>query len=111
MASEWEELERLTKDELIIELVKARWEKRNLQNILGNLSKSGGYGMVYEPGTKPSKEWQEKISEYVFKDLEEGRYSDLTEWGVDEEIGDRLYDEYCAKHFDSDGRRLKNAEN
>lgn len=111
MASEWEELEKLSKDELIMELVRARWEKRNLQNILGGLAESGGYGMVHEPGTKPSVEWQKKISEYAFKDLEEGRYSDLTEWGVDEKTGDRLYDEYCAKHFDKDGRRIKDADN
>ncbi len=111
MASEWEELEKLSKDELIIELVKARWEKRNLQNILGELAKTGGFGMVYEAGTKPSKEWQEKISKYAFKDLEEGRYSDLTEWGVDEETGDKLYEEYCSKHFDKNGQKIKDTGN
>ena len=37
-------------------------------------------------------------------------YSDLTEWGVDEETGDKLYDEYCAKHFDKNGRRIEDAD-
>ena len=110
MVCEWEELEKLTKDELIMELVRVRWEKRNLQKILGELAGNGGTGMVYATGSKPSVEWQKKISEYAFKDLEGGRYSDLTEWGVDEATGDRLYDEYVAKHFDENGQRIKNVD-
>lgn len=80
------------------------------QNILGELAKTGGFGMVYEAGTKPSEEWQRKISEYAFRDLEEGRYSDLTEWDVDGETGDKLYDGYCSKHFDRNGRRIKGTD-
>ena len=106
MTSEWEQLEKLTKDELIIELVKTRWEKRNLQNVLGELCKTGGAGMVYEPGAVPPEKWQKKIADYAFKNLEGGHYSDLTEWGVDEDVGDKLYDEYYSEHFDKNGRRI-----
>ncbi len=38
MVTEWEELEKLSKDELIIELVRQRWLYRDLKMTLRNLS-------------------------------------------------------------------------
>lgn len=38
MVSEWEELETLTKDESIIELVRQRWLYRDLKRVLHDLS-------------------------------------------------------------------------
>ena len=38
MGSEWEELEKLSKDELIIELVRSRWQMRNLQKVILDVS-------------------------------------------------------------------------
>jgi len=49
---------------------------------------------VEAPGEVPTKEWQKKIADYVFPTIEPGGYNDLTEWGVDEETGDALYDDY-----------------
>ena len=98
MVSEWEELEKLSKDDLIIELVKARWEKRNLQKVLLDLADNMGSYAVFEDGEKPSKEWQDKIVRHVFINDD---FHNLQEWGVDEEISDRLYNEY----YDENGKR------
>ena len=96
----WSELEKLSKDELIIELVKAKWEMRNLQKVILELSQSLGSFYLYEPGIEPSEEWQKKIAEYVFVDDD---YHTLKDWGVDEKTADKLYDEY----YDEDGKLKK----
>ncbi len=93
MATEWEELEKLTNDELIIELVRQRWLYRDLKMVLRDLSGDFGYH-AGAPGEIPPEKWQRKIAEYVFPKLEAGSYDDLQEWGVSEEIGEKLYDEY-----------------
>lgn len=92
--SEWEELEKLTKDELIIELVRARWRFRNLQKVILELSSTMGDNCLFEPGEKPSKEWAEKIAEYAFRNGPESLY----DWGIDWDTANRLFDE----HFDAD---------
>lgn len=94
MESEWEKLEKLSKDELIIELVRSRWQMRNLQKVIEDLSKNLGSYCLYEPGQKPSDEWAEKIAEYVFRNGP----GNLCEWGVDEDTADAKFDE-C---FDAD---------
>ena len=43
MASEWEELEKLTKDELIIELVRQRWLYKDLKLLLRHMSEEEGH--------------------------------------------------------------------
>ena len=81
MASEWEELERLSKDELIIELVKARRAMRNICLVLKELSE------------EPSDAWFEKIVEYARSNLAEGDYldsSDLEMYGVDGKTASRF---------------------
>lgn len=50
MVSEWEELEKLSKDELIIELVKARRSMRNMCIVLDELSKTGASDFMYDEG-------------------------------------------------------------
>ncbi len=92
MASEWEELEKLSKDELIIELVRSRWQMRNLQRVIVELSQTMGNDCAYEPGQKPTGAWASKIADYANR---QGA-SDLLEWGVDE---DTSY-QYCNGHFD-----------
>lgn len=105
MASEWEELEKLSKDELIIELVKARWEKRNLQKAIFDLSENMGKYVLFASGEKPPEVWQKKIVEHVFIDDD---FHNLQEWGVDEETSDMLYDRY----YDENGkRRISDADN
>ncbi len=92
---EWKELESLSKDELIIELVKARWEMRNLMSVLGRLSETGSEGFLCASGSKPSEEWLGKIESKARKDAgsDEDFYScTLQEYGVDEKTADECYD-------------------
>ncbi len=68
MVTEWEELEKLSKDELIIELVRQRWLYRDLKMTLRNLS-SDFRLFAGAPGEIPPEEWQKKIAEYVFPNV------------------------------------------
>ena len=93
MASEWEELEKLSKDELIIELVKARRAMRNICLVLKELSEDGASHFMYDTGEKPSDAWFEKIVEYARSNLAEGDYldsSDLEMYGVDGKTASRF---------------------
>ena len=94
MASEWEDLEKLSKDELIIELVKARHTIRNMCSILEEISDTAGSHFLYDEGDEPSEEWMEKIVTYAkmkIGPIEELDSSELEHYGVN---GD-LADEYC----------------
>lgn len=94
MVSEWEELEKLSKDELIIELVKARRSMRNMCIVLDELSKTGASDFMYDEGEKPSSAWLEKIVTYADAKLDsdsELDNADLETYGVDHETAT----EYC----------------
>ena len=94
MASEWEELERLSKDELIIELVKARRAMRNICLVLKELSEDGASHFMYDTGEKPSDAWFEKIVSYAESKLDDDDGldgSDLERYGVD----GKTANEYC----------------
>ncbi|WP_400225392.1 hypothetical protein [Methanomethylophilus alvi] len=94
MASEWEELEKLSKDELIIELVKSRRAMRNMCRLLDEISKDGASHYLYDRGENPSEEWLSKIVSYAESKLDDGDHldgSDLERYGVDSETADR----YC----------------
>jgi hypothetical protein len=43
----------------------------------------------------------------VFPNVEDGGYEDLMTWGVDEKVGEALFDEYFEEHFNEDGKRKK----
>ena len=94
MASEWEELEGLTKEELIIELVKARRAMRNMCRLLRVVSEDGASHFFYDVGEKPSGEWLEKIATYASarSDPDDGLdRSDLEIYGIDGETSET----YC----------------
>ncbi len=94
MVSEWEELEKLSKDELIIELVKARRSMRNMCSLLHEISEDGASHFLYDKGEKPSDEWLPKIADYATSKLDnddELDGSDLERYGVDSKTADR----YC----------------
>ena len=100
MASEWEELEKLSKEELIIELVKARRDMRNIRSVLGELSETGASSFMYDEGSKPSKDWLDRIVEYVDSKLNSDETlcaADLEMYGIDEETADRYVDAQCSK--------------
>ncbi len=86
MKSEWEELENLSKDELIIELVKARRAMRNMCIVLDEISKTGASDFMYDAGEKPSSAWLEKIAAYAVSELDSDSdldNADLEAYGVD----------------------------
>ena len=92
MASEWEELEKLTKEELVIELVKARRDMRNIRSVLADLSETGASEFMYDEGSKPSEEWLTKIAELARSRMGPGEAlcaADLEMYGIDEETADR----------------------
>ena len=100
MASEWEELEKLSKEELIIELVKARRDMRNIRSVLGELSETGASSFMYDEGSKPSEDWLDRIVEYVDSRLNSDETlcaADLEMYGIDEETADRYVDALCSK--------------
>ncbi len=94
MGSEWEELEKLSKDELIIELVKSRRAMRNMCCVLNELSGTGASSFMYDKGQKPSDAWLEKIAAYAESRLGKDETldsSDLEIYGIDSDTANR----YC----------------
>ena len=94
MGSEWEELEKLSKDELIIELVKSRRAMRNMCSLLSEISGDGAAHYLYDVGEKPTEEWLVKIATYACSRLEPGEVldgSDLERYGIDGETANK----YC----------------
>lgn len=92
MVSEWEELEKLSKDELIIELVKSRRAMRNMCSLLREISEDGASHYLYDEGEMPSDEWLSKIVDYARSRLDSGDAldgSDLERYGVDAETADK----------------------
>ncbi len=92
--SEWDDLEKLTKDELIIELVKARRAMRNMCRLFQVVSANGAAHFFYDVGEKPSGEWLGKIAAYASArtDPDDGLdRSDLEIYGIDGETAEM----YC----------------
>lgn len=90
--SEWEELEKLSKDELIIELVKARRDMRNICCVLDELSRTAATHFMYDKGEQPSESWLEKIVSYAAaaSGSDELDSSDLEHYGVDADTAERF---------------------
>lgn len=100
MASEWEELEKLSKEELIIELVKARRDLRNIRSVLADLSETGASEFMYDDGSKPSEEWLPRIADFVRSRLDPDEAlcaADLEMYGIDEETADRYIESRRSK--------------
>lgn len=95
MSSEWDQLMELSKEELVIELVKARRDMRNLRNVLSELSETGGSSFMYDVGSDPSEEWLDTIAAYAEARLEPGDRlceADLEMYGVSEDVANRYID-------------------
>ena len=93
MESEWEKLEKLSKDELIIELVKERTARRNVDRALLSLTdveypvdrRFSVYGEDYDSNYEiASDDWAFRIACYAFKHSN-GDFSpyDLEDYGLD----------------------------
>ncbi len=106
MASEWEELEKLSKEELIIELV--HWK-----NMYGILRAEAGDSCVWpyaepkgrhiggwiEPGEPTTHEWALKIAKHAISNFKGGVFDacDLMDYGLDEEQCREICRELNAK--------------
>lgn len=100
MASEWEELERLSKEELIIELVKARRDMRNIRNVLADLSETGASEFMFDEGFEPSEEWLHRIAKLAASRLDPDEVlcaADLEMYGIDEKTADRYIESMRSK--------------
>lgn len=93
MESEWEKLEKLSKDELIIELVKERTARRNVDRALRSITdveypvdrRFSVYGEDYDSNYEiASDDWAYRIAYYAFKHSN-GDFSpyDLEDYGLD----------------------------
>ncbi len=114
MASEWEELENLSKNDLIIELVRMR-------NLYGMLRedhskddqlmpymerKHTGEGESYVEGEKTTDEWAERIALYGAMHPKDGvfAYCDLIDYGLTD---DQAYS-ICKKLLEEGRLKLPN---
>lgn len=105
MASEWEELEKLTKEELIIELVRERSIRREINHTLRSIVDldypvDGEPPLIYESadcireGAPTTDEWARRIALYAkehHKDIEFA-YTDISKYGLDMDQADRIFD-------------------
>ena len=103
MASEWEELEKLSKEELIIELVKERTAHRELDRALRGLievdypadRKLPIFADDEDESVKQTTDdWAYEIAKYAFecaKDKDDFSYFDLEAYGLDEDQAEEAY--------------------
>lgn len=107
MASEWEALMELSKEELVIELVRARRSMRNLRSILAEMAEDGGAHFLYDRGEVPPADWLQAIAAHAAAGLEPGEElseSDLERYGVD---GDAA--EAYIESLEREGERWRGA--
>ena len=100
MKSEWEELESWSREDLIIELVKARRDMRNIRGVLADLSQTGASSFMYDEGSRPSEVWLRRIAQRAVDALGEDEVlcaADLEMYGVDEDSADRFIEDLRSK--------------
>lgn len=106
MASEWEELEKLSKDELIIELVKERYARRNINQRLRMIVDydypvDGEIPCTVEeddyscPGYETTDAWARKIIRYAETHRKGDDFgpSDTSEYGLSWDQADAIFAE------------------
>ena len=92
--TKWELFEELTRDDLIIELVKSRYQYECLRESIRSYLENGREFTVPDIGEVPTKEWLDKIIKYASEHgSEEFSMMDLIEYGVDYDTADRLWKE------------------
>ena len=105
LKSEWEQLESLSKDELIIELMKARWQLKNLCEVIRDAAEDAADRYVYASGVKTTHEWIMKIGDYAVAhdDMPHTMApSSLVKYNLDEDQAEEYFDEVGYPEEDSD---------
>ena len=111
MASEWEELEKLTKEELIIELVKERTAHRDFMTSFQRLMFEHPIDRVppyvvetdadeeLHEGQRTTGEWARRIALYAKKhsDDPEFGYTDMFDYGINHDQADEVFDELAGE--------------
>ena len=109
MASEWEDLEKLTKEELIIELVKERTAHRELcrgmRELIGTHPADDegffieGEGEEDWPGKRTTDGWAEKIILYAKKESGDPEFdpSDAMDYGLNGSQADEAFGRLAGK--------------
>lgn len=93
--TKWEELGSLSKDELIIRLVKAETRYDLYVETIISIAKDGDKWCAPDLGERPTAEWLEKIATYAKAHVNEGdkfSYMDLVDYGVDYETAHDLWE-------------------
>lgn len=103
MVSEWEELEKLTKEELIIELMKERTSHRELERSIRGLidvdypadKTLPVFADMDEPGLgSASEDWLYRIAMYAYDksaDKDRFSYNDLEDYGLSSDMAEEAY--------------------
>ncbi len=111
MASEWEELERLSKEELIIELVKERTAHRAFMTSFQRLMFEYPIDRVppyvvetdedeeLHEGQRTTDEWARRIAVYAknHSDDPEFGYTDMFDYGINHDQADEVFDELAQE--------------
>jgi len=99
--SEWEKLEKLTKDELIIELVKERRQRLELLLEIRSIADNQWFPVSgCRDGQKPPDGWARKIALYAAKTTpadDQLHDCDLQRYGMTEESSESVFAELCKE--------------
>jgi len=98
--SDWEELEGLTHEELVIECAHQRWLMENLKANLVMLANDEGNWFDKGDTKVATDEWARHILRYLLDRPERYRCIDATEMevlGLDYRVCERTFDEYCER--------------
>lgn len=98
MASEWEELMEMPKEDLVIELVRSRYEYRLLKSLIRGLGETGSDGYFDDNLlSSTSPEWARIIAEYVVrKEGSDVTPYDMNRYGVDDKTAEDAFESLYA---------------
>ena len=90
-STKWEELETLSRDELIIRLVRAETVHAQFVGTIRSLAEDGPRWAIPETGERPTDAWLQKIVAYAKQHEPDFSYMDLVEYGVDSATAEKLW--------------------
>ena len=100
VVNDWEDLESLTHDELVIECAHQRWLMENLKaNLVILAYEEGCFYERFRPQVV-TDEWARKLIAYIVARSPEGsgpRYTDAWDMGVSMKVADPAFQKYCEE--------------
>lgn len=109
MKSEWEELEKMSKEELILENVRLKYKIQCILKALSELSGNGFEGYLWADGNVPSDQWKKRIEDDAVARLgaDEVTEIDFQEYGVDEKTARKMFTDVTGIEIESDDGEQK----